>query len=161
MTTPDQVLNDLRAAITRINDGDDSDARFYVGVLERAAATIEALTQKRVIAAEPADAGSVLAGDMPDGVAIRPATAFSSCDFLCRREGMFMWLTDANDREVADMDGWWKWHPDEEAPIDLPVVYLGIPPRWSISGLRELIDAAAITQPHARDVLLARGVIRG
>ena len=154
MTTPDQVLNDLRRLITTAECGDCETPTNTRLACQRAVELIEALMQGRV---EVRVEGTVTAGLMPDGVAVRPTTTSSTCDLLCKDRGLFTWLITCADDNLENLGAWWKW--DKEAPADLEVIYLGKPSEWTRAGLRSLVKEAARLNPHAHKALLARGLI--
>lgn len=159
MTTPDQVLNDLRNAVARINEGDDSDARFYVGVLERAAATIESLTKpvtSAPVSGVLAVGSRLKARDVPvGGLAL---------DVDTRKGGSALVFHDRDDRGTWMEDeyecghDWWPWGHHVCGVSDC--IFLGYPAFTTRTCVRECMDVAADTSPDCRLALERVGLLK-
>lgn len=171
MTTPDQVLIDLRAAIEAIDDG-DTDAMYgdqNRGVMLAAAELIEALTKPAEPMPEPEDripigmgikARHVPIGGLAVDIDSRRMGGVFDIPLIYRtRDGHGVWLRSENDRDLGDEERMWQWCPPN--PVDAAdCIFLGYPSTATPQGLRACIDAAAAASPQTSEVLERVGLLK-
>ena len=173
MTTHDQVLNDLRAAITAIDDG-DTDAMYgdqNRGVMQAALETIEALTKPCEPAPDPEDrvptgkgikAKSVPTGGLAVDIESRYMRGgFDSPLIYHTRDGHGVWLRSENDRDLGDEQRMWEWFYSSPNPVgEADCIFLGYPSAATPEALRACIDAAAATSSQTSEILARAGLLK-
>ena len=173
MTTPDQVLNDLRAEIAAIDFWDLPAAlrERTRGVMLAALEIIESSTKPAEPTPEPEDrvpigmgikAKCVPTGGLAVDIASRYMRGgFDSPLIYHTRGGHGVWLRSENDRDLGDEQRMWEWFYSSPNPVgEADCIFLGYPSAATPEALRACIDAAAATSSQTSEVLGRVGLLK-
>ncbi len=171
MTTPDQVLNDLRKLIATAERGDCETPTNTRLACQRAVELIESLTK-------PAEPMPETEGRYPIGMGVKAKsvpTGGLAVDIDSRRmrggidspliyhtrDGHGVWLRSENDRDLGAEDRMWEWFYSSPNPVgEADCIFLGYPSAATPEALRACIDAAAAASPQTSEILERVGLLK-
>ena len=171
MTTPDQVLNDLRKLIATAECGDCETPTNTRLACQRAVELIEALTKPAEPMPEPEDrtpigmgikAKSVPTGGLAVDIDSRRMRGGIDSPLIYHtRDGHGVWLRSENDRDLGAEDRMWEWFYSSPNPVgEADCIFLGYPSAATPEALRACIDAAAAASPQTSEILERVGLLK-